>query len=51
MSARCTCMQELTQRLYRLCCSIVEWLHSLLRKAAGDDSILLRVEKLLKPLA
>ncbi|KAL3155100.1 hypothetical protein ABBQ38_011161 [Trebouxia sp. C0009 RCD-2024] len=42
---------ELTQRLYRLCCSIVEWLHSLLRKAAGDDSILLRVEKLLKPLA
>ena len=45
------CVQELTQRLYRLSCSIVRWLDSLLPKAAKDDSILLRVEKLLTPLA
>lgn len=44
-------VQELTQRLYRLACSIVKWLDSLLPKAAQDDSILLRVEKLLTPLA
>ncbi|KAL3161891.1 hypothetical protein ABBQ38_008978 [Trebouxia sp. C0009 RCD-2024] len=42
---------DLTQRLYRLACSIVRWLDSLLPKAAQDDSVLLRVEKLLTPLA
>ena len=47
----CSGMQELTQRLYRLSCSIVRWVDSLLPKAAEDDTILLRVEKLLTPLA
>lgn len=44
-------MQELTQRLYRVACSIVNWVDSLLPKAAKDDAILLRLEKLLTPLA